>query len=110
MKCIRCDAAVRYDSLDRAVKEAPTGVTDTKVQKFINGIVMTEKIMLQVALPPFSRFFSSVVLSALLQVFQRQGITKMTSLNQKFDPNIHGAMFETVSTSVEPGTRHQLHP
>jgi molecular chaperone GrpE (heat shock protein) len=38
----------RYDSLERAVKEAPTGVTDTKVQKFINGIVMTEKIMLQV--------------------------------------------------------------
>jgi hypothetical protein len=30
------------------VKEAPPGVTDVKVQKFINGIVMTEKIMLQV--------------------------------------------------------------
>ena len=49
-KCKTYDAAIRYDSLDRAVKEAPAGVTDTKVQKFINGIVMTEKIMLQVAL------------------------------------------------------------
>lgn len=56
-----------------------------------------------------------------MQVFQRQGITKMTSLNQKFDPNLHGAMFasasshqtgycdvtnrfETESTTVEPGT------
>jgi hypothetical protein len=28
----------------------------------------------------------------------------MQSLNQKFDPNLHGAMFETVSTTVEPGT------
>ncbi len=42
--------SLRYDSLDRAVKEAPSGVTDTKVQKFVNGIVMTEKIMLQVPL------------------------------------------------------------
>ncbi len=37
-----------YDSLERAVKEAPAGVTDSKVQKFVNGIVMTEKVMLQV--------------------------------------------------------------
>ncbi len=28
----------------------------------------------------------------------------MESLNQKFDPNLHGAMFETVSSTVEPGT------
>ena len=28
----------------------------------------------------------------------------MQSLNQKFDPNLHGAMFETVSSTVEPGT------
>ncbi len=44
----RTEATRRYDSLERAVKEAPAGVTDVKVQKFINGIVMTEKIMLQV--------------------------------------------------------------
>ncbi len=30
------------------MKEAPAGVTDSKVQKFVNGIVMTEKVMLQV--------------------------------------------------------------
>jgi hypothetical protein len=33
------------------VKEAPTGSTDTKIQKFVNGIIMTEKVMLQVAAP-----------------------------------------------------------
>lgn len=36
------------------MKEAPPGVTDVKVQKFINGIVMTEKIMLQVRFSPLA--------------------------------------------------------
>lgn len=44
----KCLIELRYDSLERAVKEAPSGVSDTKVQKFVNGIVMTEKVMLQV--------------------------------------------------------------
>ncbi len=59
--------------------------------------------MLQVSRSTFRALFVSLPLT-FAQVFQRQGITKMTSLNQKFDPNIHGAMFETASTTVEPGT------
>ena len=104
----RTEATRRYDSLERAVKEAPAGVTDVKVQKFINGIVMTEKIMLQVIVSALHLIFSRARAAAFVtraQVFQRQGISKMTSLNQKFDPNIHGAMFETESTTVEPGAR-----
>jgi len=40
----------------------------------------------------------------LMAVLERHGIAKMTPLGEKFDPNLHEAMFETPSADKENGT------
>ncbi|CAL1273464.1 unnamed protein product [Larinioides sclopetarius] len=40
----------------------------------------------------------------LLSVFKRHGVTKVNPIGEKFNPNLHEALFEQVDASKEPGT------
>ncbi|XP_061393152.1 grpE protein homolog, mitochondrial [Musca vetustissima] len=42
--------------------------------------------------------------ASLLQVFKRHGLEPMNPLNEKFNPNMHEALFQKVDASVEPDT------
>lgn len=39
----------------------------------------------------------------LKNIFERQSIVKINPINQKFDPNLHQAMFEIENNEIEPG-------
>ena len=45
-----------------------------------------------------------VVERDLLNTFQRYGIRKLTTVGQKFDPNMHQALFEVPDKDYPPGT------
>lgn len=44
----------------------------------------------------------------LLQAFERHGVTRISPLGEKFDHNVHQAMFEVESADAAPGTVVQL--
>jgi molecular chaperone GrpE len=46
--------------------------------------------------------------SSLLSTFERHGIQKINPLNEKFDANLHQAMFEVEDENVAPGTIVQV--
>ena len=75
------------DSLSRALSAVPEGerdIIDDVMKKFLDGIEMTER--------------------ELLNVFQRHNIRKLEPVGQKFDPNLHQAMFEVPTSEKPPGT------
>lgn len=39
-----------------------------------------------------------------MQALKQHGVEKFTSLGEKFDPNMHSALFEMPDPSKEPGT------
>lgn len=42
--------------------------------------------------------------SIMLKVLKQHGVERYDPLNQKFDPNLHSALFEMPDPSKEPGT------
>jgi molecular chaperone GrpE len=75
------------DSLSRALAAVPEeerAIIDDVMKKFLDGIEMTER--------------------ELLNVFQRHNIRKLETIGQKFDPNYHQAMFEVPTSERPPGT------
>ena len=75
------------DSLSRAlfaVPEQERDIIDDVMKKFLDGIEMTER--------------------ELLNVFQRHNIRRVETIGQKFDPNYHQAMFEVPTSEKPPGT------
>lgn len=75
------------DSLSRALAAVPEGerdLIDDVMRKFLDGIEMTER--------------------ELLNVFQRHNLRKLETVGQKFDPNFHQAMFEVPTSEKPPGT------
>jgi molecular chaperone GrpE len=75
------------DSLSRAlfaVPEQERDIIDDVMKKFLDGIEMTER--------------------ELLNVFQRHNIRRIETIGQKFDPNYHQAMFEVPTSEKPPGT------
>jgi molecular chaperone GrpE len=75
------------DSLSRALAAVPPeerNVIDDVMKKFLDGIELTER--------------------ELLSVFQRHNIRKLETVGQKFDPNMHQAMFEVPTAERPPGT------
>ncbi|KAM8721611.1 hypothetical protein ACLKA7_007485 [Drosophila subpalustris] len=46
--------------------------------------------------------------ASLLQVFKRHGLEALDPINQKFDPNLHEALFQTEDDSVEANTVVQV--
>jgi molecular chaperone GrpE len=75
------------DSLSRALAAVPPeerDIIDDVMKKFLDGIELTER--------------------ELLSVFQRHNIRKLETIGQKFDPNMHQAMFEVPTSEKPPGT------
>jgi molecular chaperone GrpE len=75
------------DSLSRALAAVPPeerDVIDDVMKKFLDGIELTER--------------------ELMSVFQRHNIRKLETVGQKFDPNMHQAMFEVPTAERAPGT------
>lgn len=77
------------DNLRRAL-ESCSGLEDTpeSIKSLILGIELTE--------------------SALLSAFDRHGIKKIDPINEKFDANLHQAMFEVEDENAPPGTVVQV--
>ena len=74
------------DSLSRALAAVPPDerdIIDDVMAKFLDGIEMTER--------------------ELLNVFQRHNIRRVETIGQKFDPNYHQAMFEVPTAERAPG-------
>jgi molecular chaperone GrpE len=75
------------DSLSRTLAAVPPeerDIIDDVMKKFLDGIEMTER--------------------ELLNVFQRHNLRKLETVGQKFDPNFHQAMFEIPTSERPPGT------
>ena len=75
------------DNLRRAIEtltDEAREAADDAVKNLIVGVEMTER--------------------ELLSIFERHNIKKIEALGQKFDPNLHNAMFEMEDTSVPAGT------
>lgn len=77
------------DNLRRALETCTEtdGLPDS-VKALVQGIELTE--------------------SALLSTFERHGIKKIEPLNEKFDANLHQAMFEVEDDTTSPGTVVQV--
>lgn len=77
------------DNLRRALENCPSmEELPEPVKALIQGIELTE--------------------NALLSAFERHGIKKIDPMGEKFDANLHQAMFEVEDESVSPGTVVQL--
>ena len=77
------------DNLRRALEAVTQEQKDDDAFKtVISGVEMTER--------------------ELLSVFERQGIKKVTPEGEKFDQNLHQAMFEVPTNEKEPGTICQV--
>jgi molecular chaperone GrpE len=77
------------DNLRRALDSIPAEAKEKdEVKPIITGVEMTE--------------------SELLNTFEKHKIKKIEAEGQKFDPNLHQAMFEVENPSVEPGTVMQV--
>ena len=81
------------DNLQRAIEvsekiDIENKDIDTNTKNFIEGVQLTEK--------------------QLNSIFEKFKIVKIDSLNIKFDPNIHQAMFEIENNDVDEGTILQV--
>ena len=78
------------DNMRRAIDAAPEGAGegDDALASLLQGVEMTER--------------------ELLSTLERHGITKVDPLNEKFDHNLHQAMFEVPDAQNAPGTVVQV--
>lgn len=74
------------DAMERAMKALDDGLrdkADAGVKALLDGVELTER--------------------ELLKVLEKHGVTKLEPKGQKFDPNMHQAMFEMPDASVPAG-------
>ena len=79
------------DNMDRALQALDAGIrdkADAEIKALLDGVELTER--------------------ELLKVMEKHGIAKIEPLGQKFDPNLHQAMFEVADPSVPAGTVVQI--
>ena len=79
------------DSMERAMKALDEGIrdkADAGVKALLDGVELTER--------------------ELLKVLEKHGVTKLEPKGQKFDPNMHQAMFEMPDPSVPAGMVTQV--
>jgi molecular chaperone GrpE len=79
------------DSMERAMKALDDGLrekADDGVKALLDGVELTER--------------------ELLKVLEKHGVTKLEPAGQKFDPNMHQAMFEMPDPSVPAGMVTQV--
>jgi molecular chaperone GrpE len=73
------------DNLDRALQAIPADLReDERFKGLVTGLEATGR--------------------ELASVFERNGITKISALGEKLDPNRHQAMIELPTADAEPGT------
>ena len=77
------------DNLHRALAAVPEGARDNaEVETFVSGIEMTER--------------------ELLNALERHGISKIMPVGEKFDHNLHQAVFEVEDADAPAGTVVQV--
>jgi molecular chaperone GrpE len=79
------------DSMERAMRALDDGIrdkADAGVKALLDGVELTER--------------------ELLKVLEKHGVTKLEPKGQKFDPNMHQAMFEMPDPSVPAGMVTQV--
>lgn len=77
------------DNLRRTLDTIPEGLSENEdIKVFVEGLEMTER--------------------ELLNVFNKQGINKITPDGEKFDHNFHQAMFEVENPAAATGTIIQV--
>jgi len=79
------------DNMERALKALDDEIrekADAGVKALLDGVELTER--------------------ELVKVMEKHGITKLEPQGQKFDPNLHQAMFEIPDPSVPAGTVVQV--
>lgn len=75
------------DNLGRAIASVPADErnrADEAIRNLLSGVEVTER--------------------DLLNVFQRYNIRRLETVGQKFDPNMHQALFEVPTSEAAPGT------
>ncbi|HKY93997.1 MAG TPA: nucleotide exchange factor GrpE [Kiloniellales bacterium] len=76
------------DHLGRALDAMPEAELDEKSKAFRDGVALTER--------------------ELLAVLEKHKAERIEPLGQKFDPNLHEAVFEVADPTQEPGTIVQV--
>jgi molecular chaperone GrpE len=83
------DLAGVADNLRRALEAAPAGeVPADAAARLVEGVAATER--------------------ELLAVFGRHGLARIQAEGQRFDPNLHQAVFEVEGSGQPPGTVVQV--
>ena len=83
------DMLTAGDNLARALESVPDDVRKNEgVKTFVEGVEMTER--------------------DLLNTLERHGVKKLDPLGQKFDPNLHQAIFEVPTDDQPAGTVVQV--
>jgi molecular chaperone GrpE len=78
------------DNIDLALDNIPAEALekDQHLKTLYEGVQMTQRVM--------------------LKVFEQNGIEKMSSMGEKFDPNFHDGLFQFEDTAKEPGSIGQV--
>ncbi|CAH1652223.1 Protein GrpE [Hyphomicrobiales bacterium] len=85
------DMLSAVDNIRRAIEMIPAEIreqADNPVKPFLEGIELTER--------------------DLIKTLERHGVRKLDPVDQKFDPNVHQAMFEVEDASKPHGTVVQV--
>ncbi|MEA3027691.1 MAG: molecular chaperone GrpE, partial [Alphaproteobacteria bacterium] len=79
------------DNMNRALKQLDSGLrekADAGIKALLDGVELTER--------------------ELLNVLEKHGVRRFEPQGEKFDPNLHQAMYETPDPSVPAGTVAQV--
>lgn len=82
------DLLVVADNMRRALESAAPDTADPAVKSLLEGVELTER--------------------ELLKTLERHGVKKFVPQGEKFDPNLHQAMFEVPDSSSPAGTVVQV--
>ncbi len=85
------DVLAVADSMHRALEAIDKELrdsADSKMKSLVEGVELTER--------------------ELMKVLERNGVKKFSPLGEKFDPNLHQAMYEVPDGTAPPGTVAQV--
>jgi molecular chaperone GrpE len=85
------DVLAVADNMHRALEAIDSELrdsTDTKMKSLVEGVELTER--------------------ELMKVLERNGVRKFSPNGEKFDPNLHQAMYEVPDSDAAPGTVAQV--
>jgi molecular chaperone GrpE len=85
------DVLAVADNMHRALEAIDSELrdsTDTKMNSLVEGVELTER--------------------ELMKVLERNGVRKFSPVAEKFDPNLHQAMYEVPDSDAAPGTVAQV--